>query len=199
MKPSSPWKAAAIIAACTGLFACTTTTSQSFVKVDSSRVESSYIAVGADFSKYDRLTPRDMGIYFPSQAAPSPETQQRARDIFRKAFRAQLTGYNIVENAKGPTTLLVQATLIDFTNAAPEDAMSVGRRMRDFATPGSIIFMMELRDSVTDEVLARAGDSAEIPTFSTSADVPTDWDAVEVAANRWARLFREFLDERLGK
>ncbi len=199
MKPSNPWKAATMVAACTVLFACTTTTSQSFVRVADSKVDSSYVAVGADFSKYDRLTPRDMGIYFPPHSAPSPAAQQRARDIFRKAFLAELEGYEIVENAQGPTTLLVQASLIDFTSAAPGDAMSVGRQMRDFAKPGSIIFMMELKDSQSDEVLARAGDSAEIPAFSTSADVPTDWDAVELAAQRWARLFREFLDERLGK
>ncbi len=75
--------------------------------------------------------------------------------------------------------------------------MSVGREMRDFAKPGSIIFMMELKDSMTGAVLARAGDSAEIPAFSTSPDVLTDWDAVEAAAQRWAMMFREFLDDNL--
>ena len=179
------------------LAACATPTTQSFVRVENSRVDSSYIAVGADFSKYDRLSAEDMGIFFPANRAPSEEDQQRARDLFREAFTAQLSGYDVVRNGKGPTTLLVQASLIDFTNAAPEDAMSVGREMRDFAKPGSIIFMMELKDSMTGAVLARAGDSAEIPAFSTSPDALTDWDAVEAAAQRWAMMFREFLDENL--
>ena len=184
-----------------GLFvaACATPTTQSFQRVQSSRVDSSYIAVGADFSKYDRLSAEDMGIYFPTNRAPSVADQQRARQLFREAFLAQLGDYEVVRSEKGPTTLQVQASLIDFTNALPEDAMSVGREMRDFAKPGSIIFMMELKDSMSGEVLARAGDSAEIPTFSTSPDVLTDWDAVDAAAQRWARLFREFLDENLRR
>ena len=182
---------------CAMLSACATTTTSSLTRVQDARVDAGYVDAGADFSKYDRLTAEDMGIFFPPNSAPSVAEQQRARDIFRKAFLAQLDGYMVVDDAKGPTTLLVKASLIDFTNAAPGDAMSVGRQMRDFAKPGTILFMMELKDSVSGKILARAGDSAEIPTFSTSADMPTDWDAVELAAERWARLFREFLDENL--
>ena len=181
-----------------GLLACTSTTSQSFVRVDDAQVDSGYVAVDADFSKYDRLAVEDMGIFFPTNRAPSDADQQRARSLFREAFLAQLEGYQLVQNRKGPTTLLVAASLIDFTQASPEDALSVGRHMRDFARPGSIIFLMELKDAASGEVLARAGDSASIPALSASAQVPTDWDAVEAAAQRWARLFREFLDENLG-
>lgn len=200
MKTSIDRKAIAALAIAGLLLgACVTPTTQSFVRVENSRVDSSYIAVGADFSKYDRLSAADMGIFFPANRAPSEADQQRARDLFRDAFTAQLAGYEVVRNGKGPTTLLVQASLIDFTNAEPEDAMSVGREMRDFAKPGSIIFMMELKDSMTGAVLARAGDSAEIPAFSTSPDDLTDWDAVEAAAQRWAMMFREFLDENLKR
>lgn len=197
MKNSTNGKILVALIAVASLAACSTSTTQSFARVQGSQVDASYVAVGADFSKYDRLTAEDMGIYFPTNRAPSAADQQRARSIFREAFMAQLGGYEVVQNSKGPTTLQVQASLIDFTNAAPEDAMSVGRQMRDFAKPGSIIFMMELKDSMSGEVLARAGDSAAIPAFSTSSDVPTDWDAVEAAAQRWAKLFRAFLDENL--
>ena len=197
MKTSINGKTLVALIAVVTLAACSTSTTQSFTRVQGSQVDASYIAVGADFSKYDRLTAEDMGIFFPANQAPSAADQQRARSIFREAFMAQLSGYEVVQNSKGPTTLQVQASLIDFTNAAPEDAMSVGRQMRDFAKPGSIIFMMELKDSMSGEVLARAGDSAEIPAISTSPDVPTDWDAVKAAAQRWAKLFRAFLDENL--
>jgi hypothetical protein len=189
----------AVVTAGILLSACATPTTQSFVRVENSRVDSSYIAVGADFSKYDRLSAADMGIFFPTNRAPSEADQQRARDLFREAFMAQLTDYEVVRDGEGPTTLLVQASLIDFTNAAPEDAMLVGREMRDFAKPGSIIFMMELKDSMSGAVLARAGDSAAIPVFSSSPEVLTDWDAVEAAAQRWALMFREFLDENLKR
>ena len=75
--------------------------------------------------------------------------------------------------------------------------MSLGRQIRETASPGSIIFLMELKDSETANVLARAADSAEIAAWSTAADVPTDWDAVQSAAEQWAELFREFLDANL--
>lgn len=189
--------AAAVAISCVILAACSTTTTQSFRHVENARVDVGYIAIGADFSKYDRLTANDMGIYYPTHAAPSEADQRKLRDIFRQAFLAQLDEYTIVQDDNGPSTLLVQASLIDFTNAEPEDAMAVGGDMRDFATPGTLIFMMELKDAASGEVLARAGDSAEMPVISTSRYAPTDWAAVESAAERWARLFREFLDRNL--
>jgi hypothetical protein len=61
------------------------------------------------------------------------------------------------------------------------------------------MFLMELKDSQSGQVLARAADSASAPAFSTSAETTTDWGAVEKAAARWAGLFRQFLDENLNK
>ena len=94
---------------------------------------------------------------------------------------------------------MVQATLIDFRNASSADVMSVRPELRDIAKPGSILFLMELRDSASSKTLARAADSASSPSFSTSADVGTDWTSVESSADRWAKLFRQFLDENLNK
>ena len=58
---------------------------------------------------------------------------------------------------------------------------------------------MELVDSESGEVLARAADSASVPTFNIGDSTITDWDAVQSAAERWAKLFRNFLDENLNK
>ena len=187
-----------IVAFCTFVASCTTVTTQSFKTTNSPNVESSSIATDADFGKYDRLTAAAMGIYFPADAAPTPEDQERTREIFRGAFLGELTNYQIVQE-KGPSTLLVQATLIDFRNASSTDAMSVRRELRDIAKPGALLFLMELKDSVSGKTLARAADSASIPTFSKSSDTYTDWDSVESSADRWASLFRQFLDENLNK
>ena len=178
---------------------CSTTTTQSFNVVKDSRVETSLIAVGADFSKYDRLDAADMGIFFPADAAPGVEDQQRIRQIFREAFLSRLTGYEVVKGQEGPTTLRVQASLVDFRNASARDIMTVRRELRDMAQPGMLVFLMELKDSETGNILARAADSAAAPAFSSSAEVPTDWAAVEEAAARWAILFRQFLDDNLNK
>jgi len=178
--------------------ACTTTTTQSFNVNKNSAIESSYTATDADFGKYDRLYASEMGIFFPTHAAPSADDQVRTRKIIREAFLGELSEYQIVRD-KGPTVLEVQATLIDYRNARAVDSVGVRRELRDLVKPGAILFLMELKDSKSGRVLARAGDSASAPAFSTSANTATDWSAVETAAARWAELFRIFLDENLNK
>lgn len=178
--------------------ACTTTTTQSFNVTKNAQVETSYIAADADFGKYDRLFASDMGIFFPTDAAPSIEDQKRTRQIFRDAFLGELTSYRIVRD-KAPSALDVQATIIDYRNASGADVPKVRRELKDIARPGALMFLMELKDSKSGKVLARAADSASAPAFSTSADTVTDWRSVEMAAARWAGLFRQFLDENLGR
>jgi hypothetical protein len=179
------------------LASCSTTTTQSFEVVKDSNVETSRIAVKADFGKYDRINAVEMGIFSPSHAKTSPEDQARIRQIFRDAFLSRLTGYEVVQNQKGPSTLTVQATLIDFRNASADDVMSVSAELRDMATPGSLVFLMELKDSTSGKVLARAADSSAAPAFATSSETTTDWTDVETAAAHWAQLFRQFLDRNL--
>lgn len=178
--------------------ACTTTTTQSFNVNKNAQVESSYVATDADFGKYDRLFASDMGIFFPTDAAPSLDDQRRTRQIFREAFLGELSGYQIVRE-KGPSALDVQATIIDYRNASGADVPNVRRELKDIARPGALMFLMELKDSKSGKVLARAADSASAPAFSTSAETATDWEAVEIAAKRWATLFRQFLDNNLNQ
>jgi hypothetical protein len=170
------------------------TETQSYVVNQGSSVESSQVAVGADFSGYSKLHAVDMGIFFPDHAVTSSEDLQRIRDIFRSAFLAELEGYDIVTEP-APDAMTVAATLIDFRNATYQDTMSVQSRLRSMATPGKIVFTMELRDSESDKVLARAADSAKTPAIADEAGEATDWAGVEDAARHWASLFREFLDE----
>lgn len=180
------------------LSACTTTTTQSFNVTKSPRVEASIIAADADFSRYDRILANDMGIFFPEDAAPSVADQERTRQIFRSAFLGELVDYTIVRS-KSPTALEVQPTLIDLRNATSPELPGMRRELRDIARPGALIFLMELKDPGSGKVLARAADSASAPKFSTSTTTTTDWGAVEDAAARWARLFREFLDANLNQ
>jgi hypothetical protein len=95
--------------------------------------------------------------------------------------------------------MTVQATLIDFREARYDDVMSVRSELRDMASPGKIVFLMEMRDSVSERVLARAADSAETPAIADEEGEVTDWAGVEDAAAHWASLFRQFLDQTFGK
>ena len=56
-------------------------------------VSKGFIAVDADFSKYNQLLAEDMGIFFPQNARMNDEELARLRQIFREAFLAQLTDF----------------------------------------------------------------------------------------------------------
>ena len=178
--------------------ACSTVETQSFQVSQNTAVEEARIATGADFGAYDRLHAVDMGIFFPQNADTAPEDIDRIRDIFRESFLGQLEGYEIVTEA-GPGAMTVQATLIDFRNAEYSDVMSVRSELRDMAAPGKILFLMEMRDSVSGRVLALAADSAKAPSIADEQGEMTDWTSVEDAAAHWASLFRRFLDQNFGK
>jgi len=178
--------------------ACTTVETQSFNVRKNSAVESAQISTDADFSKYDRLLAEDMGIFFPQNAASSDEDTQRIRQIFRTAFIAELQGYDIVQEP-GPRTMAVQASLIDLRNSSGAPLPGMRREVRDMAATGSIVFLMEMKDSESGAILARAADSAITPTLAATAGTDTDWSSVQSAAEKWAALFRQFLDANLGR
>lgn len=189
---------AALLLLVVALSGCSTVETQSFNVPQDRQVESAYIAADADFGKYDRLHAVDMGIYFPQDSYTPPEDIQRIRQIFRSAFLGELQDYTIVDSA-GPGAMTVQATLIDFRNSSSGSLMSLPKDLRDMVSDGEILFLMEMRDSQSSAVLARAADSAQTPTLATSEGVTTDWGSVEDAAQHWAALFRQFLDQNLGR
>ena len=190
-------RAALILALAGCLFACTTVETRSFNVKKDAQVASAQIAAGADFGRYDSLLPEDAGIYFPESVPTTGEDMRRIRQLFRDAFLAELGDYTITDQP-GPRTMAVQPTLIDMRAAGAAEAIGMRRDLRDMARPGSLVFLMELKDSQTGDVLARAADSAEAPAFATAAGTETDWASVEQAAQRWARLFREFLDSNMA-
>lgn len=180
------------------ILGCSTTTTQSFKVAKDSKVEAAFIATDADFSKYHQLQAIDMGIHFPTNSGMTDADVLRVRQIFRQAFLGRLIHYKISE-LPGPGTLAVEATLIDLRKATSADVPRLRIEIRDVAQPGALVFLMELRDSETKRVLARAADRTAKPDFATGNSKETDWDTVQAAADHWATLFRNFLDNNLGK
>lgn len=168
--------------------------SQSFRVSQTSSVESAQISTDADFGRYNSLLATELGIFFPQTHLTTAEDLQRIRQIFRAAFLAELEDYAIVTEPS-PSTMTVEASLIDLRNTGSQQIPHMRSAVRDIATPGSILFLMEMRDSQTNRVLARAADSAKAPTFSTAEGLETDWASIEDAAQHWAVLFGTFLDE----
>ena len=188
-----------IVAFCSAILAiaaCSTTTTQSFRVAESSNVEAAFIATDADFSKYHQLLAEEMGIFFPKNVEISDQDLARLRQIFRDAFLPKLDRYTIVA-APAPGTLAVRASLIDLRKAGTADVPNLRIELRKVAKPGALVFLMEFRDPVTDQVLGRAADSTLAPAFAYGDGSATDWSTVEAAAEHWATLFRNFLDNNL--
>lgn len=188
---------AAIVAVLVSACGSVEVQSQSFRVNKNSAVASSKIAIDADFSRYDLLLASELGIYFPQSYLTTADDIERIRQIFRTAFLKQLEAYTLVSEP-GPSTMAVEASLIDMRTSVGDQVPQMRSEIRDLAKPGTIVFLMEMRDSESDRVLARAADSAKAPTFSTEDGVETDWASIEDAAQHWAALFRTFLDENFA-
>ncbi len=189
----------ALVCALAGsLSACSTVETRSFEVQRDARVASAQLATDADFGRYDSLLAEEAGIYFPASAPTTEQDMRRIRQLFRDAFLGELSDYSVTDRS-GPRTMAVQATLIDMRSASSAEFVELRSDVRDLARPGSLVFLMELKDSQTGNVLARAADSAEVPTFATAAGTATDWASVEQAALRWASLFRQFLDKHMAR
>ena len=177
---------------------CSTTTSQEFRRAQNSVVEAAFIASDADFSQFDRLTGAEMGIFFPQNSAIPDEDIQRIRSIFRESFLGELSEYDVV-NETGAGIMMVEASLIDLRTAAYADIPNLRSEIRSVARPGSLVFLMEMKDSQTGRVLARAADSTLNPNIGSDELDNSEWGEVEVAAQHWASLFRQFLDQNFNK
>ena len=71
-----------------------------------------------------------------------------------------------------------------------------GARLREVVAAGELTLVMELQDSVTARALVRAADTTSTANpEATSREA--DWDNVRQAAERWAEMFRQFLDTNL--
>ena len=194
--PTLPLLAA--VMAALWLSACTqTVVTGSFNRVPNTAVEYAYINQQADFSQYTKLMNGGLEIYFPeNEERPDPAEIDRIRGYFRDAFTTAIgDDYEIVAEP-GPGVLKVKGQVIDMKMTSGGSAMDVNGRLRDIVSHGELTFLMEMSDSVTGQVLARAGDKSS--DISAEKDDAT-WDDVRRAAEYWAGLFRSWLDNYLGK
>ena len=188
----------AAVMAALWLSACTqTVVTGSFNRVPNTAVEYAYINQQADFSQYTKLMNGGLEIYFPeNEERPDPAEIDRIRGYFRDAFTTAIgDDYEIVAEP-GPGVLKVKGQVIDMKMTSGGSAMDVNGRLRDIVSHGELTFLMEMSDSVTGQVLARAGDKSS--DISAEKDDAT-WDDVRRAAEYWAGLFRNWLDNYLGK
>lgn len=134
-------------------------------------------------------------------AADIAAIRERLAELFQETFRAELArgGYTIVE-ASGPDTLRVTPAIVDLFITAPADT-AVGRSRTYTSQTGRMTLVVELRDSVTGELLARAVDrrggrsTAQLQWTNRVTNLADAQQAISV----WAVALRRALDEMAAK
>jgi hypothetical protein len=173
-------------------------------------MERAWVKPGEDFSQYSRVGLLDCFVAFKKHWQlnhPTMRTHDMDRikkalaEEFRKVFTEELqkNGYPIATGS-GNDVLLVRPAIINLDIVAP-DTMSDVSSVTFTTSAGTMELYVELYDSVSNEILARAVDQrrarhigdVEETSFSTNSD-----DARRLMEH-WADLLVSKLDEVHGK
>jgi hypothetical protein len=179
-------------------------------RVANSKVERAWVKPGVDFSQYTEAGLLDCFVSFRRnwkmnhqgvRMRDMERIKSTLSDEFRKVFTEALEsgGYPVVTDADAHV-LLIRPAIIDLDVAAP-DTMSAGRSDSFTTSPGVMTLVIELYDSVSNEILARAIDRRRARNvgnlrWTTSG---TNREAARKILGRWADLLVSRLDEVHGK
>jgi hypothetical protein len=185
------------------------------VRVKKSVVDAAWVKPDFDLTPYTKIMIASAGLSFKkvkpvssfearqgaSEFPISPEAQEMFRDIMKEEFTAELSKlkrYQIVDKP-GPDVLLLVGAVINIVSSVPTDVDSpsfAGRGGVYLTSVGQATLVIELRDSLSNEILGRAidGRAAESP-FAFEANKVTVWTEVHRLAQAWASLLRKRLEE----
>lgn len=181
------------------------------------KVTALYVRPGATLKGYKRVRLEPLQVAFDKNWRPNDTTSQlsqkvSARDLdriksnlvegFAKAFGEELTrGGYIVVNEPAEDVLTVVPFVVDLSITAPKTSGSTSPGYTFVAEQGRMTLVAELRDSETNQVLARAIDkkiASQANAFQMANDV-TRSGAADDAIRAWARALRAALDAAHGK
>jgi hypothetical protein len=197
---------------------CSTTTTQrgptewdGLVRQPNTRLDAVFLSPDAEIPSYTSIILAPASVQFARNWDPNRGGRSMSRrldtgdvvaikdglssmvgDIFREELTAG--GYQVVTEP-GPDTLLVIPAIVDLYITAP-DTMSAGRGRTYTASSGRMTLVLELRDSVTGETLARVVDSQSgrnTGVMTISNRMTNTADATR-AIRIWAQALRRGLD-----
>jgi hypothetical protein len=202
--------AAALCAACATESRLPDVTHDGLERVKGSRVARAWVKPGVDFSQYTEVGLLDCFVSFRRNwrmnhpGVRTRDMERIKRDLaseFRSVFTQELEngGYPVVTDA-AEHMLLVRPAIIDLNVAAP-DTNTSGRSDSFTASPGQMTLVIELFDSVSNEILARAIDRRTARNVGNIQWTTrgTNRDAARRILRRWAGLLVAKLDEVHGR
>lgn len=182
------------------------------VRRPDSRIDAVFVRPDAELSSFRSVMLDPVQISFspnfdPNQGRRSLSGRLNADDLaaiksnlatlFHETFRAELArgGYTLVDVA-GPETLRVTPAIVNLFIAAPGDN-AVGRSRVYTTDSGQMTVVLEMRDSVTGQVLARAvdGRNGRFSGQLTWTNRQTNMADAQHAITIWANALRRGMDE----
>jgi hypothetical protein len=188
-------------------------THDGLVRVEKSVADAAWVKPDFDLTPYKKLMIASGGVSFrklkpvnefqardESQFPVQEQNKQKLSDTLKEAFTeelAKLQRYQIVDKP-GPDVLLLVGAVIDVVSNVPPDVDTAkfGRGGVYLTSVGEATLVLELRDSESGEILARAADrrAAESP-FAFEVNNVTAWSEVRRLAQAWAVTLRKRLEE----
>jgi len=183
-------------------------------RVADSKMAIVYAEPGADLAQYERIQLMDAYVAFKKNWARDQRSKSADRlsvtsnDVekiktdlakeFQEVFRKTLEdgGYEIVDES-GEDVLLVRPAIINLDVNAP-DTMSAGRSRSYTSTAGEMTLYIEIYDSITGDLLAKAldrkADTARQGYYTWTNSV-TNKAAAKRILQGWAEILLDALNE----
>lgn len=164
---------------------------------------------GIDLSAYDAVLFDDIELAFRTPDRSKREfplsAQQKAdfQAALQQAFDTEFSGMQspkLVTDA-GPNVLKLDVRVQDISaRVPPQTTGRVGRAAVFLEALGEVTLVLEIFDSESGEILARAIDKAALKGagMREGSDVVTKWDGIEALCARWAATTRKRLEAVLG-
>ena len=183
-------------------------------RVADSKMAIVYAEPGADLAQYERIQLMDAYVAFKKNWARDQRSRSAdklrvtSRDVekiktdlakeFQEVFRKTLEdgGYEIVDES-GEDVLLVRPAIINLDVNAP-DTMSAGRSNTYTTSAGEMTLYIEIYDSVTGDLIAKAMDRKADTTrhgYYTWTNSVTNAAAARRILKGWATILLDALNE----
>jgi hypothetical protein len=211
----------ALVTAATALLAgCATTqttpiddasTQEGLVRVDNKAVDAAYKRPDASLAGYSRLLVRPIEVQFAKNWDPTkdgsalyrmhePDREKIKQDLatlFVDEFKKDLEkgGYPVVTEP-GADVIEMRAAIVNLYITAPDVSMDTPGRTKVYTTnAGEMTLIMQLHDSVTGQLLARAYDrrADSNATWTWTTSVSNSAEARRIISS-WATALRKAFD-----
>jgi hypothetical protein len=176
--------------------------------VNKSKMDKVWVKPEIDLSDYDAVMFEGAGVHYrgvedynradrSAQEFPLSDSQKsQLETAVSESFESEFRKFEnfVVTDKSGRGTLKIIVTLIDVVSRIPPEPFGRGSiYIRDL---GEATLVVEVFDSVTDEILARVADKQNVePVIARESNPATNLQEVRRSVRRWGATLRKSMDE----